>query len=84
MIENIPTGGIPNTGGKKIIATLLFLLAAFTVIFLFLWPKLTQPKPKVIPVSSFEECVQYYPVMESYPRQCRSADGVLYTEILTQ
>lgn len=84
MIENLPSGGIPNTGGKKIIATLLFLLAAFTVIFLFLWPKLSQPKPQVVPVSSFEECALHYQVMESYPRQCRSADGILYTEILNQ
>lgn len=32
-------------------------------------------------VSSFEECVEAgNPVMESYPRQCRSAGGVLFVE----
>ena len=40
--------------------------------------KVTAP---TIPVTSFEECVQAgYAVMESYPRQCRDADGVLYVE----
>ncbi|PIR82824.1 hypothetical protein COU20_00140 [Candidatus Kaiserbacteria bacterium CG10_big_fil_rev_8_21_14_0_10_59_10] len=33
------------------------------------------------PVQSFEECVAAgNPVMESYPRQCRSADGQLFVE----
>lgn len=37
--------------------------------------------PKEAPVGSFEECVaRGYPVMESYPRQCRDEDGNLFIE----
>ena len=32
-------------------------------------------------IASFEECVAAgYPVMESYPRQCRTPDGTLFIE----
>lgn len=32
-------------------------------------------------VNSFEECVEAgYPVMESYPRQCRTSDGRSFVE----
>lgn len=42
---------------------------------------LLQNQPEKIVVHSFETCVEAgNPVMESYPRQCRSADGVLYVE----
>ncbi len=35
-------------------------------------------------VNSFEECVAAgYPVMESFPRQCRSEDGNLFVEEVT-
>jgi hypothetical protein len=35
------------------------------------------------PVDSFEECVAAgYPVMESYPRQCRVPGGPTYTEVI--
>jgi hypothetical protein len=34
-----------------------------------------------IVVENFEDCVKAgYPVMESYPRQCRTSDGLLFTE----
>lgn len=34
-------------------------------------------------VNSFEDCEQAgYPVMESYPRQCRTSDGRLFVEII--
>jgi len=69
---------------KKIIAILLFLLAAATVIFLVLYPKLkeTTSRPKV---NSFEECAATgYPVMESYPRQCSSPGGRNFVEILIE
>jgi hypothetical protein len=37
--------------------------------------------PDTSTVRSFEECVAAgYPVMESYPRQCRNADGTLFVE----
>lgn len=31
-------------------------------------------------VSSFEECIQHYPVMESYPRQCMTPLGQRFVE----
>ena len=31
-------------------------------------------------IKSFEDCALYYPVMESYPRQCRIPDGNLFVE----
>jgi uncharacterized protein YggE len=34
-------------------------------------------------ITNFEECVAAgYPVMESYPRQCRTADGETFVEVL--
>lgn len=44
--------------------------------------KVTAP---TIPVTSFTECEQAgYAVMESYPRQCRDANGTLYVEEVQQ
>lgn len=37
------------------------------------------PVPEVL---SFADCAQHYPVMESYPRQCKTPDGRTYTEEL--
>ncbi len=70
---------ISASGGKKIIATLFFLLAAVVALFLVMYPKFkeTKSRPKV---NSFEECASAgYPVMESYPRQC-SAGGRNFVE----
>jgi hypothetical protein len=40
-----------------------------------------QTRTEVSTVASFEECVAAgNPVMESYPRQCRAADGTLFVE----
>ena len=36
-----------------------------------------------IPINSFEECAAYYPVMESYPRQCNTPNGQHFVEELT-
>lgn len=35
---------------------------------------------RVRSVDSFEECADLYPVMESYPRQCRTPDGRHFVE----
>ncbi|NOZ76363.1 MAG: hypothetical protein GXO65_01500 [Euryarchaeota archaeon] len=44
----------------------------------------TGPAPSPEPpgnITSFQECVQAgYPVMESYPRQCRTPDGRTFVE----
>lgn len=33
-------------------------------------------------ISSFEECAKLYPVLESYPRKCKTSDGKTFTEKL--
>ena len=35
---------------------------------------------KVGTVSSFADCAAKYPVMESYPEQCRTPDGRIFTK----
>ncbi|MBL8030584.1 MAG: hypothetical protein JNN11_05045 [Candidatus Doudnabacteria bacterium] len=65
---------------------LLFFL--FVVVFLFavafLAPKSNDSSPKV-EIKSFEECAKAGNlIMESYPRQCRTKEGVLFLETLTQ
>jgi hypothetical protein len=38
-----------------------------------------------IDVGNFQECVEAgYPVLESYPRQCRTPDGGSYTEVIEE
>lgn len=59
---------------KNIMLGVVFLLA----IGLIVWFVLFNKKNSV--VLSFEDCARHYPVMESYPRQCRTPDGRLYAE----
>ena len=57
------------------VAALVLFITAWLLVELFPGPE------AVIKVSSFEDCVAAgNPVMESYPRQCRSADGQLFVE----
>jgi hypothetical protein len=59
---------------KKIIAVIV------VIILIVLGVYMTKSKSKVV-VKSFADCVKAgYPVMESYPRQCRASDGETYTE----
>jgi len=45
------------------------------------WGVMSTPKSTEVSVTSFEECVAAgNPVMESYPRQCRTADGKNFVE----
>lgn len=65
---------------RRAVITLFSLLLAFAAIFLAVYPMLKKPKPKPA-VKSFQECAAAgYPVMESYPRQCRDSSGVMFTE----
>lgn len=42
-------------------------------------------KPTITPIDSFEECVEAgNPVMESYPRQCRTLDGKHFVESVSE
>lgn len=69
-----------NSGVKKIIAILFFLLAAFAVAFLALYPSIKERKI-ISKISDFESCARAgYPIMESYPRQCGLPDGRFFTE----
>jgi hypothetical protein len=66
---------------KKII----FGIAVLGLIALGLWFWLFRaPKIVVTEVESFEDCLKAgYPVMESFPRQCRTPDGRTYAEEIT-
>lgn len=45
------------------------------------WATRQAPPQEARFITSFEECVAAgYPVMESYPRQCRTPEGAVYTE----
>ena len=41
-------------------------------------------KEKVGAINSFEECAKHYPVMESYPEQCKTPDGKHFTRELSE
>ena len=62
---------------KKVI---LLIILVF-VIGLFWWSQKRAEEPQTSIINSFDECaVQGYPVMESYPRQCRTPDGKTFVE----
>ncbi|MFA6094411.1 MAG: Gmad2 immunoglobulin-like domain-containing protein [Candidatus Paceibacterota bacterium] len=44
----------------------------------------SRPETPKTPILSFEDCARAYPVMESYPRQCRTPDGRLFAEELPE
>jgi len=61
------------------------LIAFFIVLFIVglgVWKY--QRTSKVAQINSFEECVQAdYPILESYPEQCRTPDGRSFTRQIT-
>ena len=65
---------------QTIVSGVVVVLAVSVVIWFFFF----RPQNIVAPtVLSFEDCVAAgYPVMESYPRQCRTPDGRTYAEEL--
>jgi len=66
---------------KKLLYLILAVLLLITGFFL-LKILIKKPTPQVI--SSFEECARAgYPILESYPRQCKTPDGRTFTEKLT-
>lgn len=69
------------------IAGLLLLAALLTIIALVILrisPRLPA-SPQISSVTTFEECVQAgNPIMESYPRQCRSKVGAIFVEEIPQ
>jgi hypothetical protein len=63
--------------GLFVIAFLGFIIILLVVVYITLDSKTVRE------INSFEECVAFgFPVMESYPRQCRTADGRNFVEIV--
>lgn len=62
----------------------LALVAGLGITGIYIATRPEAPEPvSVAPVLSFEDCAAAgYPVMESYPRQCRTPDGRVYAEEL--
>lgn len=59
----------------------LYSLLAIIVIGIFVWIGFMGMKKEAPVVMSFEDCEKAgYPIMESYPRQCRTPDGRTYVE----
>lgn len=68
---------------KKIIVSLIILiiLIAAALVWYFIFSNKATKETPVAEIGSFEECISAgYPVMESYPRQCRTDDGKNFTE----
>lgn len=64
---------------KFILGMILFI---FIIIGYLVYANL---KPSIKSANSFEECVKAGdPIMESYPRQCRTQDGKNFTEIIPE
>ncbi len=60
---------------KKIILAIILIITTFLV-----WDYISNKSPEKT-INSFEECVaKGYPVLESYPRQCKTPDGKTFTE----
>ncbi|MDX1535185.1 MAG: Gmad2 immunoglobulin-like domain-containing protein [Candidatus Spechtbacterales bacterium] len=69
---------------KNTLITIVILFMVFAVASLILIQKSDTPDTNNINKSSinnFQECADAgYPIMESYPRQCRTSDGDLFVE----
>lgn len=64
----------------NIILISIFIVLLFLLV-IFLWGKREgslPPEPLVI--GSFKECASFYPVLESYPRLCRTPEGKVFVE----
>ena len=67
---------------KNFILVLILIIGAVLIYFLILEPlcALCKFKPTET-INNFEECVaKGYPILESYPRQCRTPDGKTFVE----
>jgi hypothetical protein len=63
---------------KKILIFALIVIVVGIVVYFTAFKPGEVPTPSI---NSFEECVSAgYPVLESYPRQCKTSDGETFTE----
>ena len=53
------------------------IIAAVVIVVLGVWAMIAN-RPSSPTITSFEECAAVYPVMESYPEQCRTPSGQLF------
>lgn len=76
---------------KKFNKIILIIILVALFLFLALWwinryiyeAKQADEPLNSQEINSFEDCVAAgYPIMESYPRQCSTADGLHFTEII--
>lgn len=62
----------------------IYIIAVVVVVGGFLYINKKYNTPNVSEILSFEDCSNAgYPVMESYPRQCRTGDGRVFAEEIT-
>ncbi len=62
----------------------MFMLLFLGVGLLF-WPGCTSEETLEIEINSFDECANAgYPIMESYPAQCRVPGGKTFTQVLSE
>lgn len=65
--------------GLALVVSIFLILVAIGALLIF---DIGRKEP-VITLANFEECMAAgYPVMESYPRQCRTPDGQSFTEVI--
>lgn len=63
------------------IIVILIIAAGIGAFFVFQKPAFPDNKPVPKEITTFEECIESgYPVMEFYPRQCKTSDGKTFTE----
>lgn len=63
------------TRNNKLIAVFIVLLIAGVLVWKY------QAHSKIQSITNFDECAQAgYPIMESYPEQCRTPDGQTFTK----
>jgi len=63
----------------------LILIPGVIVLLLLMWLLFPKNIQAPSPIMSFADCASAgYPVMESYPRQCRTPDGRTYAEELPE
>lgn len=65
---------------KIIISVLIIILIGFLSFIYYIWTHRFEEEPFVGRVTNFEECGKYYPVLESYPRQCKTPEGKTFVE----
>lgn len=69
----------------SVFAAVLVLVGAFYALNAYIYNEKQGPAPSATSILSFADCERAgYPVMESYPRQCRTPDGRTFAEELPE